>query len=81
MQLVATYDFTLDRDDIKRGDTVTISDDARAKSLIRQGAFMRPEDWAKRKPTADASWNAAQAEVARLDAACAALKAAKGARQ
>lgn len=80
MQLVATYDMTLGGDAIKRGDTITV-DEARAKSLIRQGAFMRPEDWAKRKPTADQKWLAATAEVARLDAACAALKAAKGARQ
>lgn len=55
-KLVATYDFTMDGRDYSRGDELTELDEARAKSLKRQGAFMAADAWAKRKPQADENW-------------------------
>jgi hypothetical protein len=62
-KLIATYDFTMDGRDFRRGDELDEADESRANSLKRQGAFMAAEDWAKRKPRADANWSAAIARV------------------
>jgi hypothetical protein len=79
-KLVATYDFTMDGRDWRRGDELTEMDESRAKSLKRQGAFMSAEDWAKRKPQADANWSAAIAERDSMAIAHAGAKADRDAR-
>jgi hypothetical protein len=60
MRLIATYDYTLNGAEIARGAEFH-ADEEHARSLIRQGAAMTPEKWAKRKPEADANWLAAVA--------------------
>lgn len=76
MKLIATYDFLwgpdADREIIRRGDefeppgTCIMNRDEHARILIRQGAAVTPDAWAKRKPTpaaSDAIWQAAQVLV------------------
>ena len=79
-KLVATYDFTMDGRDWRRGDELDEPDESRAKSLIRQGAFMAADAWAKRKPQADANWAAAMAERDSMAATHAGDKAARDAK-